>query len=182
MWWKLFAVVLVVVLIAGALELGGALRPPERVSQRHLPVPPRQFEAEREWVERMNAICERERQQAKALRKALRGVTTPRDFELLFETALRMGEANLRVFSRLDPPLTLRRETRELRRLFRAEQDAAEAMLEAFRDGSREAFLRRLRAFLSADERSTRLLVRLGASDCGVKPLRSYPETRTLPA
>jgi hypothetical protein len=180
MWARLVAVALVVGVVAGALEVGGALRPARSGDEADEALPPGQYEAEEEWAKRVNAICKREKQQARTIRKAFRNVRTARDFELLFENALRMGKANVALFSRLDPPLTLRREAKELRSLLRTEENAAQGLLDAFRDGRRQAFERQFRILLDADERSTRLLVRLGASECGVKPLRSYPETRRL--
>jgi hypothetical protein len=177
---KLVAVLLLVGIVVGALELGDALRLPARSSEKADRAPLGQYEAEEEWAGHVNAICEREKEQVKTLLKAFRHMSTPRDFEFLLESGLRIGEANIAVFLRLDPPLTFRRETRELKRLLRAEHTAAERLLDAFRAGKRRAFLRHLRALFSADARSTRLLVQLGASECGVKPLRSYPESREL--
>jgi hypothetical protein len=167
--WRIPLIALVLGVVPGALWLGGGLPLPEQrddlVAATSTPL-----SSEDEWVARVNVICRWEQKRAKTLRRAFRGVTTRADFALVFQSALNYGEESLAIFARLHPPLTYRREAREIKALVRREQTSLRAALAAFERGDRSAFIHAMARSAEADARSSRMLYQLGATTCAPRP------------
>jgi len=167
---KLAAFMFVVGVIPGALWVAGLLPPPEARSDV-VASESRTTSEETAWRDRVSAICGWERKQGRALEKAFRRASSPADFQLLFQEAIRLSDESLAMFKRLATPLEYRREARTLRRLSWQERMAIKHALEAFKDGRRAAFVRAIRALVTADSKSSRLLAQLGIDGCNVKPV-----------
>jgi hypothetical protein len=167
---KLAAFAVVVGVVPAALWLAGLLPPPEARSDV-VAGESRTTSEETAWRSRVGAICGWERKQARALEKAFRRASSPADFQLLFQEAIRLSDESLGIFKRLDTPLEYRREARTLRRLSWQERTATKHALEAFKEGKRAAFARAIRALVAVDSKSSNLLAQLGIDGCKVKPV-----------
>jgi hypothetical protein len=176
---KLFAVALVLGLVAGALWLGGALQPPSPgdVGPSLAGVEPARDEGD--WAAKVGAICGWERRQNDALERAFRRAVTPRDVELYLESAMSLATRTAGVFDRLQPPFAYRREVRELRRLLWRQQRGLENMLAAFKRRDRRAFVGAVRQLVRFDERTAAIFADLGVDGCGVKPVDLPESSRT---
>lgn len=166
---KLAAVAVVLGALPVAILLAGGL--PDGPRQDLVPYETRTVGAEEEWRNRVEAICDWEKQQAKALTRAFRRIQAPVDVEFLFKSAIRLSDESRAIFARLAPPLEYRRERSDLLRLFRQERSGLADALEAFKERRRRAFIRSVRRFVEADTRSSRLLAQLGVDGCNVKPV-----------
>jgi hypothetical protein len=172
---RLAAVVFVLGVVPGSLWLGGVLPPPDSRGDI-VPHESRTIGAEEEWRDHVGAICEWERQQGRAFKKAFRRAWSPADIEFQFNAALRLSDKSLAIFNRLDTPFEYRREARTLRRLFWEERMGIKDARDAFKVRRRGAFLRSVRRFVAADAKSSRLLAELGVAGCNVEPV-SVPES-----
>jgi hypothetical protein len=167
---RLAAFVFVVGVIPATLWATGLLPPPEARSDV-VASESRTTSEEAAWRDRVSAICGWERKQGRALEKAFRRASNPADFQLLFQEAIRLSDESLGIFNRLETPLEYRREARTLRRLSWQERTAIKHALEAFKEGRRVAFVRAIRALVTADSKSSNLLAQLGIDGCNVKPV-----------
>jgi hypothetical protein len=167
---KVCAFVFVVGVIPATLWLAGFLPPPEARSDV-VASASRTTSEETAWRTRMGAICGWERKQGRALEKAFRRASSPADFQLLFQEAIRLSDESLAILRRLDTPLEYRREARTLRRLSWRERMAIKHALDAFKEGKRTAFVRSIRALVAVDSKSSSLLGQLDIDGCNVKPV-----------
>jgi hypothetical protein len=155
--------------VPAALWLGGSLPIPEQrtdvVATTTAPLT-----AEQEWVARVNTICAWEQKRGKALQRAFRRVYTRADFAIVFQSALNDGEESLAIFGRLEPPLTYRREARDIKTLVRREHASLRSALQAFLRGGRKAFFRSMQRAIASDLRSSHMLYELGATQCVPRP------------
>jgi hypothetical protein len=167
--------------VPAALWLGGGLPiPEERTDVVAATTAP--LTAEEQWVAQVNTICAWEEKRGRTLQRAFRRVYTRADFAIVFQSALTYGEESLAIFGRLQPPLTYRREAREIKALIRSEQADLRSALQAFLRGRRTAFLTAMRRAFAADLHSSRMLYELGATRCAPRPpeLPRRPRARVV--
>ncbi len=168
MFGKLALVLGLLVLFVAAVRLSGApLIPRGEEPAAADPSSSINPEAERtEWIRHVTAICDWERRRTKALIRAYRRISVPKDVELMLLAVIRMGDESKAIFNRLTPPFEYKREVRELRGRFRQERVALEGLVDAVRNGGRRAFLLRWRRLAVANARKVDVLRALGLNEC----------------
>ena len=163
---RVIAIALVLAAVPGALWIAGYLPPPSAPDEPAEAVVGSAGFVEEEWRQRVHAICDWERERARAFKDAYRGAVGPADALFALDSTVRLGRKSIEIFRSLEVPFEFQREARELERLLEREQRALLGLREALRTGNRPVFLRNVQQIGQAEQRKRMLFADLGLRGC----------------